>query len=113
MAICTILDDARHAQHQGDRVLAHLQRSGPVLPDGARLLLCGPANPGWWVVTVWDALEARDRFFAERLGAAYAALGLSLQDVHRSQFEVQMLIAGDLVGPSTRKSPRLTSRIHP
>jgi len=99
VAICNSLDDSRQSQQQSEEILAHLHRTGPILPEGARLLLCGPANPGWRVVTVWDSQEVRDRFFADRLGPAYEAIGLSLQDVHRTQFEVQMLIAGDLVGP--------------
>ena len=47
-------------------------------------------------ITVWDSLEDRDRFLAERLAPAYEAAGLSLDDAERTQFEVQTLVAGDL-----------------
>jgi hypothetical protein len=98
MAICIILDDPRQTQKHAERIAAHVRRTGPLLPEGARLLVSGPANPGWWVVTVWDSPDARDDFVAQRLTPAYAAAGLSFEDATRTQFDVQMLIAGDLVG---------------
>ena len=98
MAICNIIEDARQTGKQARQLAAHLRSSGPVLPEGARLFLSGSADPGWRVITVWDSPEARDRFFAERLAPAYEAVGLSLDDVTRTQFEVQMLTAGDLFG---------------
>ena len=98
MAICDILEDPRQTRRLAEQIAAHVRSSGPLLPDGTRLLVCGPANPGWRVVTVWDSPQARDQFVSQRLAPAYAAAGLSLQGVTRTQFEVQMLIAGDLVG---------------
>jgi hypothetical protein len=98
MAICNIVDDPWQTQEQAKQILAHLRSTGAVLPQGARVFLSGPANPGWRVISVWDSPEARDQFFAERLAPAYQAVGLSLDGVTRTQFEVQMLIAGDLVG---------------
>jgi hypothetical protein len=98
VAICNIIEDPRQTDKQAEQVAAHLRCTGPVLPEGARLFLSGSADPGWRVITVWDSPEARDRFFAERLAPAYEAVGLSLDDVTRTQFEVQMLTAGDLFG---------------
>jgi hypothetical protein len=98
MAICIILEDLNQTRKQAERIAAHVRSTGLFLPDGARLLVSGPAHPGWRVVTVWDSREARDEFVAQRLTPAYAAAGLSFQDATRTQFEVQTLIAGDLVG---------------
>jgi hypothetical protein len=98
VAICNILEDPRHTAEQAEQVAAHMGTTGPVLPEGARLFLSGSTDPGWRAVIVWDFTEARDRFFAERLAPAYEAAGLSLDGVTRTQFEVQMLTAGDLFG---------------
>ena len=98
MAFCSILEDLAQTPEQTARLATHLLSTGSLLPDGARLWLCGPADHGWRVITVWDSQEARDRFFAERLGPAYEAAGSSLERVTRAQFRVQMLIAGDLIG---------------
>jgi hypothetical protein len=98
MVICNVLEDPRQTLKQAEQIAAHVRSTGPVLPEGARLLVSGPADPGWRVITVWDSPGARDAFFAERLAPAYEAAGLSLENVTRTQFEVQMLIAGDLVG---------------
>jgi hypothetical protein len=49
-------------------------------------------------ITVWDSLAAGDVFLAKRLRPAYEAMGLSLDNVERKQFEVEALVAGDLVG---------------
>jgi hypothetical protein len=98
MVICNILEDPRQTPNQAARIAAHVRSTGLLLPEGARLLVSGPANPGWRVVTVWDSPEARDQFVAQRLAPAYEAAGLSLEKATRTQFEVQTLIAGDLVG---------------
>jgi hypothetical protein len=98
MVICIILDDPRQTRKHAERIAAHLRSTGLLLPEGARLLVSGPADPGWRVVTVWDSPEARDEFVAQRLTPAYAAAGLSFEDTTRTQFDVQMLLAGDLVG---------------
>jgi hypothetical protein len=98
VAICNIIEDPRQTEKQADQVAAHLRSTGPVLPEGARLFLSGSADPGWRVITVWDSAEARDQFFTERLVPAYEAVGLSLDGVARTQFEVHMLTAGDLFG---------------
>ena len=94
MAICNIIDDPHRTREQHERITAHVRGSGPVPPQGCRLVLLGREQ----AITVWDLPEQRDRFLAERLGPAYEAVGVSLEEVTRTQFEVEMLVAGDLAG---------------
>jgi hypothetical protein len=94
MAICNIIDDPDRTQEEYERIASFVRESGPVPPEGCRLIVVGRQG----AVTVWDSAEARDRFLAERLGPAYESVGRSLDDVTRSQFEVGTLAAGDLVG---------------
>jgi hypothetical protein len=96
MAICLILENPNQTQEQAEQVLAHVRSTGPVPPEGGRLMVAGPANPGWRVISVWNSDEARERFFAERLAPAYSAAGLSLDGVKRTQFDVHALAARDL-----------------
>ncbi|MDQ3675908.1 MAG: hypothetical protein M3401_03745 [Actinomycetota bacterium] len=98
MAICLIVENPEQTQEQGEQVLEHVRSTGPVPPEGARLMLAGPADPGWRVISVWDSEEARDRFFTERLAPAYDEVGLSLDSIKRTVFEVHTLAAGDLTG---------------
>jgi hypothetical protein len=98
MAICLIVDNPDQSQEQAEQVLAHVRSTGPVPPEGARLMVAGPTNPGYRVISVWDSDEARERFFAERLTPAYDEAGLSLASIERTLFEVDTLIAGDLTG---------------
>jgi len=98
MAICLIVENRDQSQEQVELVLAHVRSTGPVPPEGARLMLAGPASPGWRVISVWDSQDAFERFFAERLAAAYKEAGLSLDSVERTLFEVHTLVAGDLTG---------------
>lgn len=98
MAICLIVENPEQTREQGEQVLEHVRSTGPVPPEGARLMLAGPANPGWRVISVWDSEEARDRFFTERLAPAYDEVGLSLDSIKRTVFEVHTLAAGDLTG---------------
>lgn len=98
MAICMIVDNPDLSQEQAERVMERVHSTGPVPPEGARLVVAGPADPGWRVISVWDSEQARDRFFAERLAPAYAEAGLSLEGITRTQFEVRTLVAGDLTG---------------
>jgi hypothetical protein len=51
-----------------------------------------------WAITIWDSAQDRDRFLAERLAPAYRSVGCSLDEATRTQFEVEMLISGDLAG---------------
>jgi hypothetical protein len=98
MAICLIVENPDQSPEQAEQVLAHVRSTGPVPPEGARLMLAGPADPGYRVISVWDSEEARDRFFAERLTPAYKEAGLSLDSIKRTVFEVHTLVAGDLTG---------------
>jgi hypothetical protein len=98
MAICNIAEDPTQSTEQFEQIAAHVRGTGPVPPEGARLVLSGPASPGHRVITVWDSREARDAFFSERLGPAYESAGLSLERVEHTEFEVDMLVAGDLTG---------------
>jgi hypothetical protein len=94
MAICNIIDDPNRSGEEYERITAHVRDSGPTPPEGCRLVLLGRER----AITVWDSTEDRDRFLAERLAAAYEAVGRSLDEVTRSQFDVDMLVAGDLAG---------------
>ena len=98
MAICQIIENREMSQDQWEQVNAHVRRSGPVPAEGGRLVVAGPADPGWRVITVWESEGARDRFFAERLAPAYEEIGLSLDSIERTVFDVHTLIAGDLTG---------------
>ena len=98
MALCMIVENAGQSQEQSEQVMAHVRSTGPVPPEGARLVLAGPANPGWRVISVWDSEQARDAFFAERLAPAYESAGLSLGSIKRTVFDIQTLTAGDLTG---------------
>jgi hypothetical protein len=98
MPICDILEDREPTPEQAEQIIAYMRSRGPLLPEGARLVLAGAADPGWRLITVWDSLDTCERFFAERVASAYEALDLSCQRLTRSQFEVRTLIAGDLVG---------------
>ena len=98
MAICLIVENPDQSEEQAEEVMAHVRSTGPVPPDGARLMVAGPANPGFRVISVWDSQEALERFFAERLAPAYAETGLSFDSITRTLFDVHTLVAGDLTG---------------
>jgi hypothetical protein len=94
MAICNIIDDPHRGEAEWKRISEHMRGSGPVPADGCRLALLGKQR----AITVWDTAEDRDRFLVERLAPAYEAAGRSLNEVTRTQFEVEFLVAGDLAG---------------
>jgi hypothetical protein len=94
MAICNIIDDPNRSAEGHEQITAHVRGSGPTPPHGCRLVLLGRER----AITVWDSPEDRDRFLAERLAPAYQAVGRSLDEVTRSQFDVETLVAGDLAG---------------
>lgn len=98
MAICLIVENPEQSLEQAEQVMTHVRSTGPFPPEGARLMLAGPASPGYRVISVWDSNEARERFFAERLAPAYKEAGLSLDNIKRTVFDVQTLVAGDLTG---------------
>lgn len=100
MAICLIVENPDQSREQAEQVMAHVRGTGPFPPDGARLMLAGPANPGWRVISVWESDDARERFFAERLAPAYTEAGLSFDSVRRTLFDVHTLATGDLTGVS-------------
>jgi hypothetical protein len=102
MPICLIVENPEQDQQQAEQVLAHVRSTGPVPPAGARLMLAGPATPGWRVISVWESEEPLERFFAERLAPAYHEAGLSLAGVKRTIFEVHTLVADDLTGAAQR-----------
>ena len=94
MAICNVIDDPGRSAEEHERITAHVRGSGPTPPEGCRLVLLGRER----AITVWDSPEDRDRFLAERLAPAYQAVGRSLDEVARTQFEVDMLVAATLRG---------------
>lgn len=98
MAFCQIVENPEQTEEQAEQVYAHLRSTGPVPPEGVRVMFAGPADPGWRVISVWDSKEARDQFFAERLARAYEAAGLSMGSIKRTVFDVHTLAAGDLTG---------------
>jgi hypothetical protein len=100
--ICNIAEDPVLSTEQFAQIQSHLRASGPVPPTGARLVVSGVASRGGRVITVWESRGARDSFFAERLAPAYASAGLSFDRVTHTEFEVDMLVAGDLTGTPER-----------
>jgi hypothetical protein len=100
MAICNIIDDPSRTHEQYELITTHVRGSGPVPPEGCRLVLAARER----VITVWDSPEDRDRFLAERLGPAYQAAGRSLDELSRTQFDVDMLVAGDLAGIASQRA---------
>jgi hypothetical protein len=97
MAICNIIETPGRTRDDLERIEAHLRTTGPIPPEGCRLVLVGLDR----VITVWDSAADRDDFLATRLGPAYEAMGLSLDTLERDQFEVESLVAGDLVGAAS------------
>lgn len=97
MAICNIFETPGRTRTELDRIDAHLRSTGSIPPEGCRLVLIG----GEYAITVWDSEVARDDFVANRLRPAYDAMGLALDNLERKQFEVQTLVAGDLVGAAS------------
>jgi hypothetical protein len=98
MAVGVIIENPELSPEQAKEIIEHVAGTGPVPPEGARLVFGGPADPGWRMISVWDSEEALERFFADRLAPAYAKAGHSLESARRTVFEVYMLTAGDLTG---------------
>jgi len=94
MAICNIFETPIRTRDDLERLEAHLRTTGPVPPEGCRLVLIGLGC----TITVWETEADRDSFVGTRLVPAYAAIGLTLDGLERRQFEVEALVAGDLVG---------------
>jgi len=98
MAYCQIFEHPDLTPEKMEQVMAHVRTTGPILPEGSRLLVAGPSDPGMRLITIWDSNEARERFIAERLSEAYDEAGLSLDRGSATVFEVSKLVAGDLTG---------------
>jgi hypothetical protein len=99
MAYCQIVENREAGQEQFAQVVAHLSATGTYPPEGQMLLIAGPAEPGWRVISVWESEEKLERFYTERFPAACQAAGIgSLDSMQRTIFEVKALVAGDLVG---------------
>jgi hypothetical protein len=96
MAICLIVENPDQSQAKAEQVLAHVRATGPVPPEGARLMLAGSASPGTRVISVWDSQDALERFFTERLAPAYKQAGMSFDTIKRTLFEIHTLVAADL-----------------
>lgn len=96
MAYCLIVENPELTQEGAEEVFANLRSSGPVPPEGARLMVAGAADPGTRVISVWDSPEACQRFFAQRLSRAYEEAGLSMKPIRKTLFEIHTLVAGDL-----------------
>jgi hypothetical protein len=93
MAMCLVVDNPDESAEDFKTVMDHLGTSGPVPPTGASLLVAGPIDGGWRVISVWDSGDSLQRFFGERLTPAYRAAGLSLEAARQSTFEVHTLVA--------------------
>jgi hypothetical protein len=93
-----IAENPEAGQEQFEQLIAHVRSTGPVPPDGARLVLAGAGDPGWRVISVWDSQEALERFFSERLAPACQQTGVAATTIKRTVFEVHTLVAGDLTG---------------
>jgi hypothetical protein len=95
---CMIVENPEATREQFEQVIAHVRASGALPGDGQQLILAGPADPGWRVVSVWDSDEARERFTRDRLTPAWQAAGVRTDCMKRTLFEVHTLVAGDLTG---------------
>jgi hypothetical protein len=67
-----LVQDVASTWEQYERVTAPLVKP---LPDGLILHIAGPTDEGFRVIDVWETKEAWERFQAERVAPAIAALG--------------------------------------
>lgn len=100
MAICLITNNPNETAEQYEQVMSHLRDSGPVPPEGARLLIAGRGPGGWRAISVWEEQQSLERFFAERLAPAYAAAGVSPEKTSREIFEIHTLIKPEVAARS-------------
>ena len=100
MAMCLVVDNPDESAEDFKSVMDHLGTSGPVPPTGASLLVAGPVDGAWRVISVWDSGESLQQFFGERLAPAYRAAGLSLEAARQSTFEVHTLVARPIEQPA-------------
>ena len=73
MPVATVLEFPGVTQEQYEQMNAELSRQGP--PTGILIHICGPMVGGWRIADVWESREAFERFTAERLIPAMAAVG--------------------------------------
>lgn len=94
MTICLVLENPNESVAQFEQVMTHLSESGPMPPEGLIFFAAGPANGGLRAISVWNSRQDMERFFTDRLGAAYAAAELSDEAVVCSTFDVHLHFAG-------------------
>jgi hypothetical protein len=90
--VCLVVDVPGETREQFEAVMAHLAKSGPVPPAEARLLVSGERAGGWQTVSVWENEEAIVRFFEGRLGPAYRAAGVTVEESRRETFAVHTIV---------------------
>ncbi len=73
MLVATVLEFPGVTQEQDEQMNADLSRQDP--PTGILIHICGPMVGGWRIADVWESREAFERFTAERLIPAMAAVG--------------------------------------
>jgi hypothetical protein len=98
MPYCAIIENPDAGQEQFEQVNAHLRDAGTFPPPGQRLLIAGPADQGWRVISVCDSEQALERFYTEGLLAALEGADIRYDRMTRTGFEVHTLVAGDLIG---------------
>jgi hypothetical protein len=98
MPYCAIIENPDAGREKFEQINAHLRETAAFPPDGQRLLIAGPADHGWRVISVWDSEEALERFYTEGLPAACTAVGIRYDRMTRTSFQVHTLVAGDLTG---------------
>jgi hypothetical protein len=98
MPYCAIIENPDAGREKFEQINAHLRDTGAFPPDGQRLLIAGPADQGWRVISVWDSEEALERFYTEGLLAACTAVDIRYDRMTRTIFDVHTLVAGDLTG---------------
>ena len=83
MTICLITTNPQETAEQYQTVMSHVRDSGPVPPEGARLLIAGQGPEGWRTVSVWDDAEAGARAPGPSLERARRRPGPdSLEEAH-------------------------------
>jgi hypothetical protein len=102
MAYCQIYENPDATHEAFERVNSHMRASGPFPPEGQLLIIAGPADPGWRVITLWDSEDACERFDSERLKPALREADVRVDRMTRKFYEVHTLIAGDLTGTPQR-----------
>jgi heme-degrading monooxygenase HmoA len=107
MAICVIAENPKGTAEAYEQVMQQMRQSGEVPAPGLIFQAAGPSEPGWRVISVWDSREDFDRLVSERLASAWAAAGISRDDIEFTIFDLHSFMAGDLSG--ARKPEAVTS----